>query len=191
MEENDLSGVVHPFPLALSDAEGDAILSVVTKHTGMGTLASVPHEDRNLVSKSHHIRMVRGDEVLPALKGPVAIKIDVEGYECHALRGLERTLDAHHPMVITEVVAAHLTRAGSGVSTLLDLMHSRGYRGLGLGTIRSGFRHRLSLTPLNSSSLLQMNDVVWITEDSPFHERVHKAALTGQFHQLWRHASVP
>src|SRR5262249_21706914 len=98
-EENDLSGIVHPFPLALSDTECDAILSVITEHTGMGTLASVPREDQDLVSKSHRVRMVRGDEVLSALKDPVTIKIDVEGYECHVLRGLARTLDAHHPMV--------------------------------------------------------------------------------------------
>src|SRR5205823_6824783 len=79
------------YPVGLSDAPDTLTLSIVTEHSGMGTLATPKGEEAELISEKHTVRVVRGDDVLPAdLKAPVTMKVDIEGFECRALRGLSR-----------------------------------------------------------------------------------------------------
>ncbi|MPZ67940.1 MAG: FkbM family methyltransferase [Actinobacteria bacterium] len=60
-----------------------------------------------------------------------AIKIDVEGYEVAALRGMRATIEGCRPrIVLVETVIANLARAGSEVVEIDDLMRSFGYRRL-------------------------------------------------------------
>lgn len=66
-----------------------------------------------------------------ALADVHAIKIDVEGFEMAALRGMKGTIEGCRPrMVLIETVAENLDRAGSEVSEIDDLMRSLGYRRL-------------------------------------------------------------
>jgi FkbM family methyltransferase len=67
------------------------------------------------------IRVRAGDEVL-AERGdpPVAlVKIDVEGFEPHVLRGLQRTLERARPVVFLEWSAMSAERAGSTAANAL------------------------------------------------------------------------
>lgn len=60
-----------------------------------------------------------------------AIKIDVEGYEMAALRGMKATIEGCRPrIVLVETVAANLVRAGNEVVEIDQLMTSYGYRRL-------------------------------------------------------------
>ncbi len=60
-----------------------------------------------------------------------AIKIDVEGYEMAALRGMEATIQGCRPrIVLVETVGANLERAGNEASEIDELMTSYGYRKL-------------------------------------------------------------
>jgi FkbM family methyltransferase len=156
--------------VGFADRAMQLTLSVVTSHSGLGTLAGVPESDQHLVSAHFTVQVVRGDEVIEADAAPVtAIKIDVEGFECHALRGMARTLARWHPLVITEVVPAWLQRAQSKPLELFDLMHGHEYRGYALSTRRNFVRHRLRLTPVADPTGLTVNDVLWLHPQDPRH----------------------
>jgi hypothetical protein len=74
------------------------------------------------------IELRRGDEVLKdvAHLEPIAlVKIDVEGHEIEALRGLETMLRAHQPIVLFESMGKH---GPNGSDAILRLLSSFGYR---------------------------------------------------------------
>ncbi|MBC7835584.1 MAG: FkbM family methyltransferase [Phycisphaerales bacterium] len=164
LRTNSLSWV-SPRPCALADQHGELMLSVVTEHTGMGTLAPVPPADAGLVSATHLVRVCVGDEVLEAEAArPSLIKIDVEGFELAVLKGLARTLVRHHPIVAAEIVQVHLRRAGTSAEAVFDLMRGLGYEAFGLATRRRPVRHRLHLPAITKPSA-DFNNVVWIHRD--------------------------
>jgi FkbM family methyltransferase len=147
--------------VGLADRSGTMQLEVPCVNPGEGTLAGSPYpssEVRSLV-----VRVVTGDElILDGGSPPALIKIDVEGFECRVIDGLQRTLSEHRPPVVTEVVRAHLGRAGESVHTLFARMHDLGYEAYALGTVRRLFRHRLELHPVDASTLSASTDVLWV-----------------------------
>ena len=56
------------------------------------------------------------------------IKIDVEGYELHVLRGARRVLSERRPIVVCELVESHLQRFGASRQEVVSYMESLGYR---------------------------------------------------------------
>ena len=58
---------------------------------------------------------------------PTFIKIDIEGWEVKALRGADRTLREHHPIILCEVYRGALERAGNSPKELHALLTSHGY----------------------------------------------------------------
>lgn len=152
-------------PCGLSDLPAELTLSVVTEHTGMGTLAQITQKDQPLISKQYQVPVYRGDDVLPNdLPGVAFIKIDVEGFEPRVIRGLSSTLRRLRPVVLTEVVAGHLERAGSSVEELCAVMHDYGYEAFNLETKRSAWRHRLRLS--RASHHRMTDNVAWLHPDS-------------------------
>jgi len=162
LDENGITNVtLHP--MGLSDAPAELTLSVVSKHSGLGTFAPVRSFEAKYVSVRHIARVVRGDDVLPPqLAGDVTIKIDVEGFECRALRGLSATLAKYRPAVVGEVIEKHLIRAGSSGQELLDLMAEHGYQGYRLSIRRKLGRQRLSLIPITRAEQVNSNNVAWL-----------------------------
>lgn len=61
------------------------------------------------------------------------IKADIEGWEAHMLRGAAATLRRFRPVLLLEVVAASLARAGESPATIWSLLAPLGYRSLRLG----------------------------------------------------------
>lgn len=55
------------------------------------------------------------------------IKIDVEGYELHVLRGAKQTLLKHKPLLYIELCDAHLKRAGSSSLALIVFLQALNY----------------------------------------------------------------
>ena len=168
-------GHVRLHEMGLSDAPATLTLSVLANHTGMGTLADVADTQAAMVTSTVRVPVETGDSMLLEGDRPVAlVKIDVEGFETGALRGMSEVLKRWRPIVATEVLDEWLRRAGSSAEELFELMHSLGYRALGLHT-RRGLRRRLELRPIPD---LQRppSGVVWMPDDGIFRERLRVLA---------------
>jgi FkbM family methyltransferase len=105
-------------------------LSVPMDNPGGGTLGTLPMDGRSGGKGVHEVLVKRGDDVFQDLKGPVVIKLDVEGHEAAALRGLARTIEAVRPALIVESNADMLRANGSSVAELFETLAGFGYRPL-------------------------------------------------------------
>ena len=141
---------------ALSDKESTMNLKLTSEHSGTATLAEVDE-----VTHAVPVKVCVGDNLL--MQGPRVdvIKVDVEGFEMNVLSGLNRTLKAFKPIIITELIEDNLRRAGSSVAAVSQQLGGLGYAPLGIGSVRNGLRHQLVL----SRSLDDCNDGVWIHSD--------------------------
>jgi FkbM family methyltransferase len=158
---------------ALADRDDELVLQVVSSHTGLGTFGSVAAEDEAAITARHRCRIERGDARLDReLCGPLTVKIDVEGFECHVLRGLSSTLERHRPAVVTEKDGRMLEKAGSSVTEMTALLHSRGYRCLAIEMRRSVAGRRLVLRPIAGLPGEEYANVAWVHP-----EGVHWARL--------------
>jgi len=87
---NDLSGWVEAVPLALGDANSEVTLYEGAKwNRGESTIAE---PDQTPKEFTHRVRQTRFDDAFAISGKNIIIKMDVEGYEFHALSGMERTL---------------------------------------------------------------------------------------------------
>jgi FkbM family methyltransferase len=162
LDENAIANVtLHR--VGLSDAPAELTLSVITEHSGMATFAPVEGDDAKLVSATHVAKVERGDDVLPAdLAGAVTMKVDIEGFECRALRGLSGTLKRYRPAVVTEVIGKHLQRAGHSVKELFDLMAGHGYRAYHVSIRRKLGRQKLALRLIDGPDESMDANVAWV-----------------------------
>jgi FkbM family methyltransferase len=161
--------------MGLSDEPATLLLNVLENHAGMGTLAPIDGRSGLRVTSSVNVPVQTGDQALPDDNRPlVFVKIDVEGFEVRALRGLRETLRQHRPIVATELIAEWLERAGSSVAELVDLMLGLDYEGFGLGTQRRFLRHQLRLTPFPSPATPPADacDVVWVPKTGALRSRL-------------------
>ncbi len=169
---NGLKTSVSVHPVALSDAPGRLTLSVVTEHTGMGTLADIPPDQQALVSRRHEVAVSTGDDQLADCPRLDAIKVDVEGFECQVFDGMQRTLSRHRPWIVAEVVREHLERAGTSEARLFELLGSLGYEPFALHTQRHGMRHRLRLLPIDPARPQHRQNVLFMHPDQRVRTRL-------------------
>ena len=155
------------FPYGLSDKAETLELKQNHAYTGIGTFAEVDPE--SIVSQtSAEVR--RGDEVYGNDTGPAPklMKIDVEGFELRAVRGISKLLERWGCPVIMEMDEHHLRRAGTSVIEVHELMCTLGYEPYRIGTKRHGLRHRLELAPITCVEGLAeatCHDVLWKRSD--------------------------
>jgi FkbM family methyltransferase len=181
----DLNGignvVVHP--VGLSDAPGRSTLRLQTNrrtpsmHSGIGTLAPVAETPDDVVVGAYDVEVRRGDDILLGNDRRVAlIKIDVEGFELKALRGLRGALERWHPAVITEYLERHLARAGTSRAEIRAWMEALGYRPHAIHTARRLLRHRLRLVPLDGKRAegLECDDVLWLHAGDPLQRELQR-----------------
>ncbi|HLH95003.1 MAG TPA: FkbM family methyltransferase [Xanthobacteraceae bacterium] len=108
----------------LSDSEENRDLFLPPGGDVLGTFAAYREEGERAVP----CRLLVGDKALSGI-APNFIKIDVEGFEEHVIRGLQSTIREHHPTIYMECVERHLLRAGSSIAAMMALMESLGYSG--------------------------------------------------------------
>lgn len=129
---------------ALSDLPGTILLSDLGNRGNSG--ARFTHRDRALLERLVHgasasfrsVAALRWDD--DHLDMPIdLVKIDVEGSEPQALRGMERSLRRHHPMVIAEFAPSNLKSIG-GIEPgdFLRWFEERGYEVAVVGTPGEG-----------------------------------------------------
>jgi len=136
--------------MGLSDR--DDVLTLHVPHINSGSASFGGFQTEGATVENIPVRT--GDEILEGEK-PDLIKIDVEGFEVHAIRGMRQLIEANQPIIITEVIGEHLERCGASVVELNDLMASLGYTAHGMGTRRKGWRHELVLG-------VDSADVAWL-----------------------------
>ena len=91
--------------------------------------------------------MVKGDSVIAADGHPVYLKIDVEGFEEHVLRGFNNLLSERNVVVQVEVTSEWLRKAGGSAESLFSFMAGLGYFAYKVKT-KSGIRTQPDLIRL-------------------------------------------
>lgn len=115
--------------LALSDSDGTAVLK--TSRDGRDAWNTLGQSLHGGQVDSQRVTTARLDDVLAALlpmARPTMMKIDVEGWECHVLRGAERLLGrADAPILQVEFAPKYFEVNGSHISALRHEILRHGY----------------------------------------------------------------
>ncbi len=118
---------VEVFALGLSDRDGELTFHA-NQHGNLGRSGVSAHLAGS-ASRSFPVPVLRGDALFDAqrLAGlPLRlIKLDIEGHEYAALRGLAATLAAQQPLLLFE---SHTSRGDTGGDAILALLRDCGYR---------------------------------------------------------------
>ena len=123
VERNQQHGVVHVHPIALSDANGTAILraSNSPESSGLGFLAGAHVLSRPIMRQftTLEVEQRRLDDLVAAgtIPRPHFLKIDVEGAEVACLRGAMTTLRTARPVVAAELHTAASAAESAGLLT--------------------------------------------------------------------------
>jgi hypothetical protein len=94
--------------------------------------------NRGWVGESQGEGMVVLDEYAKTTSPPSVVKIDIEGAELTALKGMEWLIDVHQPAIYVEVHPDRIQNFGSDIGELFDLLWSHGYETLGIGHREEG-----------------------------------------------------
>jgi len=172
VQMNGLEGVVI-VQAGLSDVKADLPLTIASESNGWSTFAGVDLSNPALNCQTVIAPVAPADDLLPPdLSGSIAVKIDVEGFECRVLRGMARLIERSRPAVITEVKPHVLQLAGSSVAELFGIMHRHGYTGYSVESVRKGFSHTLVVRELRHGHDRLTNTVVWTHPESVHHARL-------------------
>ena len=159
---------LHVHQCALSDEAGPCELKTVAGHTGFITLRAMADDDRRVYSKTIDVQALRADDILREDPRTVSvIKIDVEGYECHVLRGFKQTIEKDRPILVSEVSRYCLERADSSAEALFAIMAGYGYRGFRISHAIRNRRYVLVLRPADTVEETPDCDVAWIHPEDP------------------------
>lgn len=112
---------------AASDTNGTQDIYVLTDgRDAWNSMAVKPEEGRYRVDQ---ITTVNVDELVAKkeIPAPTVIKIDVEGWELHVLRGLQKTIAKHQPVMLIEFTAENLKAAGASCKELAGCVHNMNY----------------------------------------------------------------
>lgn len=115
--------------MALSDQNGIATLRVpqAGKFSGLATLGE-PHRFKDGLAFRVEVQILDGwaeGQGLPKIR---LVKIDVEGAELLVLRGGERTIAEHHPLLVLERQQKNAHQFGIKVEQVEELVTSWGYK---------------------------------------------------------------
>ncbi|GAB2983633.1 hypothetical protein GCM10027049_21190 [Mucilaginibacter puniceus] len=114
------------FPFALSDQQNELDL-IINKHQwNQGAFSLSKKETGN--DKQRVIVKVADDmPEIELLTNVALIKIDVEGFEFHVLKGLKQTLQKHQPRIIFEYDSNYWGDTGQSMVDCYKFLHSLNY----------------------------------------------------------------
>jgi FkbM family methyltransferase len=131
-----------PLPeLLLQNLELNQIDYVNVHAVAVGNLSgetsiTANHRSSNYISTdgARKVPMITLDRLVSerGIEPPDVVKLDVEGYELHALQGAEILLREHQPLVITEINHCIL-RYHANLKPFLEFMNKLGYKLYSLG----------------------------------------------------------
>lgn len=133
-------GNVTVVPFGLSDAPGTAELAVPLKRSGSFGfgLSHLGADDSGREVRRETIDLTTLDALVAdrGLKRLDFLKADIEGWEMRMLAGGRDSIRRFRPVIMLELVAAHLARAGDRPDQVWALLESLGYRGYRLDGAR-------------------------------------------------------
>ncbi len=118
------------FPVACSDRDGTATLNISPFWSGTSSLRDISHEAEGMVM-SADVPMRSVDSIIAelGLKSPPSLlfKIDIEGYEGFALRGMKSLLDQVETLIgIIEFNRTYLDATGTDAAATFALLSEQG-----------------------------------------------------------------
>jgi FkbM family methyltransferase len=173
-EHADMNGLaqIELHKCGLSDEAAELTFRVIDGGSESGTLAALADKQMKAVTSEMVVSVRRGDDLLLGTLSPQRrsfIKLDVEGFETQAVKGLMGVIDKCRPVLTTEY-QKHLTKR-EDLDALFSLLGARGYAAFSIGLRRNGiFSHRLKLDPLPRAADLadrtDKSDVVWLLPEA-------------------------
>ena len=136
-------------PVGLSDRESTETLHMPIKKSGSLSFG-LPHIgacDGPKVSEEIRLTTLDAFAAKEGLMRVDFIKVDIEGWEVHFLKGAQNTIETFQPVIFAEVNDAFLKRAGNSAREMWDCLKSFGYNIYELHEDNAG------LTPLSSPLL--------------------------------------
>ncbi len=105
----------------------ERIFEVVGSNSGMNRILPSSSQDSSIPSEAIVIAPL--DEVLRehGISQVDAIKMDVEGYEMHVLKGSRQVIERDRPLLFIELDDTNLRENGSSAAELVDLLVRAGY----------------------------------------------------------------
>lgn len=144
-------------PLGLSDSAGVLQLTVPKVNSGEGSFGRPDYDPASVDLVECSVQV--GDQELREAR-PRLLKIDVEGFELHVLRGLEQTIARCRPAIVMEMVTQHLVNAGSSIAEVVSFMTDRGYTAQQTGLTKRHGRQVLQLREADFSGNVY-GDFLW------------------------------
>jgi len=117
--------IIQTVSAAVSDQAGQLEFMVDGENTGHSHLTGNAEKGQGVTVDVVTLDGWLSQHPLPARI--TAIKLDVEGCELRALRGMEQTLRQHRPALVVEVVDEHLRNYGGSRSDLFGFLEQVGY----------------------------------------------------------------
>jgi FkbM family methyltransferase len=156
IRSNQISNIdVHK--VGLGAENGTLKLTVPQVNSGQGTFSQTLYDGD--ATYRLDVPVVTGDSLLAGVQ-PSFIKMDVEGFELNALRGLVGTIRRSNPILVHEVSPNFMKSLGYCVSDIRTLMGGLDYQGYMLTLIKKKRGYDWSLVDFPNDE--QDCDVVWI-----------------------------
>lgn len=115
------------FPCALSDIEEEAVFKIDSKTWNQGSFSLIGNQDTGNETQQVYIKIADDLPEIQSLKTINLVKIDVEGFEYHVLRGLKQTLIKHRPRIIFEYDDDYWDRTKQLIKDCYEFLKSLNY----------------------------------------------------------------
>ena len=115
------------FPFALSDQPGEISLQINEYNWNQGTF-NLNERQESGTQQTISVRVADQIKEIAALQHLDLVKIDVEGFEFHVIRGLKETLLKFHPRIIFEYDGDYWQRNGQKIGECYQELVNMGYQ---------------------------------------------------------------